>query len=355
MLKVKGSEKIEKSEVKSILIRATNWVGDVVMTMPALEAVRENFPQSSITILAKPWVVPLYENHPAVDRVIPFKKGNGYLADLFEVIRIIGLIHRQAFDLAVLFQNAIEAALLTCFGHVRFRVGYNTDARGIFLTHRVIRSDEVLKVHQVEYYLSILRAMGWKAISREPFIYVSPEDVKRAGILLSSNGITPGGFLIGLSPGAIFGEAKRWPVDRFAKIGDWAVEKWGAKVLVMGSKKEEEICDLLSNSMNRDSLNLCGRTTLGEAMGVISQCDFFLSNDSGLMHIAAALGIPTLAVFGSTNPLATGPRGQKTGIVRHEIECAPCLKPVCPKDFKCMLSIEPEEVWKEMEILREGI
>jgi len=354
MLKVAARKKIDKSKVRNILIRATNWVGDVVMTMPALEAVRENFPESSITVLSKPWVVSLYENHPAVDKVIHFNKGNGYFADLFEVIRTIGLIRKQTFDLAILFQNAIEAALLSYFGNVRFRVGYNTDARGLFLTHKVIRSDEVLKVHQVEYYLSILRAMDWGAISRDPTVHVSSENVQKARMILSSNGIKPEDFLIGLSPGAIFGEAKRWPVDRFARIGDWAVEKWGSKVLVMGSRKEKGICDLLSSSMNHSSLNLCGQTTLGEAMGIISLCDFFVTNDSGLMHIAAALGVPTLAIFGSTDPVATGPRGPKTRIVRHETECAPCLKAVCPKDFQCMLSIKPEEVWEEMEILREG-
>ena len=246
MLKVAARKKIDKSKVRNILIRATNWVGDVVMTMPALEAVRENFPESSITVLSKPWVVSLYENHPAVDKVIHFNKGNGYFADLFEVIRTIGLIRKQTFDLAILFQNAIEAALLSYFGNVRFRVGYNTDARGLFLTHKVIRSDEVLKVHQVEYYLSILRAMDWGAISRDPTVHVSSENVQKARMILSSNGIKPEDFLIGLSPGAIFGEAKRWPVDRFARIGDWAVEKWGSKVLVMGSRKEKGICDLLS-------------------------------------------------------------------------------------------------------------
>ncbi len=354
MLKAVTSKKIDKSEVRRILIRATNWVGDVVMTMPALEAIRKNFPGSSITVIAKPWVMSLYENHPAVDKVIHFKKGRGYLADFFELIRVIGLIRRQTFDLAILFQNAIEAALLAYFGGVRFRVGYNTDGRGIFLTNRIIRSDEILKAHHIEYYLYILRAMGWEAINRDPTVHVSEEYVKKARMLLNSKRIKPEDFLIGFSPGAIFGEAKRWPVDRFAKIGNWAVERWNSKVLVMGSRKEKKICDLLSYSMNHSSFNLCGQTTLAEAIGFISQCDFFVTNDSGLMHIAAALGVPTLAIFGSTDPLATGPRGPKTRIVKHEIECAPCLKPVCPKDFRCMLSIEPEEVWKEMVKLREG-
>jgi heptosyltransferase-2 len=222
----------------------------------------------------------------------------------------------------------------------------------LLLSHRVIRNKEVLKAHQVEYYLGLLRAFGWEAMRRDPHLYVAEEDVEKARDLLGFGDIKGGDFLLGLSPGAVFGEAKRWPPERFARIGDWAVERWGAKVVVMGAQKEKDICKSLDRSMINRPLNLCGRTTLGEAMGLISQCKFFLTNDSGLMHIAAALGVPTVAVFGSTDPVATGPRGQKTRIVRHETECAPCLKPTCPTDHHCMLSIGPEEVWEEMEDLR---
>ncbi|MBW1703767.1 MAG: lipopolysaccharide heptosyltransferase II [Deltaproteobacteria bacterium] len=354
-LKVIGNKKIDKSKVSRIMVRATNWVGDAIMTLPALEALRENFPDSSITVLGKPWMLPLLENHPAVDRVITLRKEGRYLADLVEVIRVIREIRKQKFDLAVLFQNAFEAAFLAYLGGAEFRLGYNTDGRGFLLSHGIIRNDEILKVHQVEYYLIILRAMSWNAASRDPSLYVDKKYIEDARRLMDSNGIKKDDFLIGLSPGAIFGEAKRWPSKRFARIGDWAVERWGARVVVMGSEKEMDICRGLSDFMANRPINLCGRTSLGEAMGVISQCRFFVTNDSGLMHMAAALNVPTVAVFGSTDPVATGPRGPNTRIVKHDIECAPCLKPTCPEDFRCMLSIEPEEVWDEMEDLREDV
>jgi heptosyltransferase-2 len=354
-LKVIGNKEIDKSKVTRIMVRATNWVGDAVMTLPALEAIRENFPHSSITVLGKPWMLPLLEKHPAVDRVIILRKKGRYLKDFFEVIRVVREIRKQGFDLAVLFQNAFEAALLAYLGGAAFRLGYNTEGRGFLLSHRVIRNDEVLKVHQVEYYLSILRAMGWKAASRDPSLYVDKKYLNDARRIMESNGIKKGDFLIGLSPGAIFGEAKRWPSERFARIGDWAVERWGAKVVVLGSEKEMDICRGLSDFMENRPVNLCGRTSLGEAMGVISRCRFFVTNDSGLMHMAAALSVPTVAVFGSTDPVATGPCGPNTRIVKHDIECAPCLKPTCPGDFRCMLSIEPEEVWDAMEALREDV
>jgi heptosyltransferase-2 len=259
------------------------------------------------------------------------------------------------FDLAILFQNAFEAALLALLGGVKFRIGYNTDARRLFLTHAVIRNDQVLGLHQVEYYLSILRAMEWEAETRDPQLFVDEKDMGAVRSLLLSNGISEDDFLLGLSPGAIFGPAKRWPAERFAAVGDWSVERWGSKVLVMGSHKENDICTAVYNSMKYPAMNVCGRTTLGEAMALIKRCHFFVSNDSGLMHIAAALGVPMVAIFGSTDPAATGPRSQKARIIKHQIDCSPCLKPDCPTGYRCLSSIEAAEVWNEMEILRENL
>jgi heptosyltransferase-2 len=141
-------------------------------------------------------------------------------------------------------------------------------------------------------------------------------------------------------------------MERFAVIGDWATEHWGAKVIVMGSRREEEICGSVTGSMRNTSLNMCGKTTLGEAMALIKRCKFFVSNDSGLMHVAAALGRPMIAIFGSTDPVKTGPLSQRANIVKLDVDCAPCFKPVCPLDYRCMLGIEPDRVWREMEIMR---
>ena len=355
MTKVAGKKNIDKSRINRILIRGTNWVGDAIMTLPALEAVRGNFPSSTLAVLARPWVIPLLENHPGVDHLLPLRKGRGYLTDLVEIIRMAGHIRRLRFDLAILFQNAFEAALLTFLGGIGLRIGYNTDGRRLLLSHAVIRNDEILRQHQVEYYLSILRAVGWEARSKDPDLFVGEKDEESIRSLLLSNGIGDNDFLLGLGPGAIFGPAKRWPYERFAVIGDWAVERWGAKVLVMGSEKEKEICEALRGSMKYAPRNLCGMTTLGEAMALVRRCDFFVTNDSGLMHMAAALNVPTVAVFGSTDPVATGPRNKNARIVKHDMDCSPCLKPYCPIDYGCMLAIEPDEVWNEMEMLREKV
>ncbi len=343
---------LEKSNINNILIRTTNWVGDAVMTLPALEAVRENFPKSRITVIARPWVVPVFENHPAINDLLVYQKHDKLPDNISEIRTLINKIRKNKYDLAVLFQNAFEAALIVYLGGVKSRLGFDSDGRGFLLTHAVKRKEKIFAVHQVEYYLSILKSVGLEAKSRNPVLHISKKDSAQADALLEINGINRNDFLLGLGPGAIFGNAKRWPVERFAKIGDWAAEKWNAKVIIMGSNKEKEIGTSMTGLMRHKPVDFCGATSLGEAMGIIGRCNLFVTNDSGLMHIAAALGVPTLAIFGSTDHVATGPRGVKTRIIKHDIDCSPCLKPECPTDFRCMLSIEAEEVWNEMEKFR---
>lgn len=346
---------LDKSNINNILIRATNWVGDAVMTLPALEAVRENFQSASITVLARPWVAPVFENHPAVKNTLIYNRHDGLKKNISEFFHITNLVRKNRYDLAILFQNAFEAALLAYLGRVTYRLGFDSDGRGLMLTHAIQRSSEIFAVHQVEYYLSILKAVGLKAESRNPVLYLSKKDIAKAENLLQLQGICKNDFILGISPGAIFGNAKRWPFERFAKISDWASERWGAKVIILGSGKEKDIGNKIAGIMRNKAADFCGTTSLGEAMGIISRCNLFVTNDSGLMHVAAALGVPTLAIFGSTDHVATGPRGIKTRIIKHDIDCSPCLKPECPTDFKCMLSIEPEEVWDEIDKFRQII
>ena len=350
---VVDKNRINKQEINRILVRATNWVGDMVMCLPALEAVRDNFPKSHITVLAKPWVEDMLRSHPAVDRMMTLNKGQGFLSDVTEVIRVVQEIRRSKFDLAVLFQNAFEAALLAFLGGVRYRLGYNTDLRGILLTHPVKRDPEIMKRHQVEYYLAILSSMHWSSEKREPRLFIVDHDQQKAECILKSGGMDDKQVLLGLCPGAIYGPAKRWPAERFADIGDRAAGVWQAGVILFGSAKEKEICQQVAQNMKQTPLDLGGKTSLGEAMAVMQKCHLILTNDSGLMHVAAALDRPLAAIFGSTNPVTTGPASKKAVVIRHETDCAPCLKPACPKDFRCMLDISTDEVWDKMQKLKE--
>ena len=354
-MKVRFRHKISPDEVKRILIRSTNWVGDTVMMLPSLVAVRETFPRAEITVLANPWVLPLLENHPAVDRTIVIDKGRGVISAAKEVLLIISRVRNLRFDLAVLFQNAFEAALLSYLGGARYRVGYNTDGRSLFLTHTVIRDKAILSAHQVDYFLGLVDTMGWQVTETKPVVYLSKEDTKTISRMLSSEGICDNDMLVGLNPGAAYGPAKRWPAERFAVIGDWASKRWNAKVVLFGSSSEAAIAKEVATLMKAEPLNVCGKTTLGQAMALIKRCDFFLTNDSGLMHIAAALNRPLVAVFGPTDHVQTRPVSRNARMVRHDLECSPCLKQVCPLDQRCMLSIEPHEVWREMEDLEKEV
>lgn len=340
---------MKEDEFHRILVRMPNWVGDLVMALPALEALREHFPRSTLVALARPWVTPLLENHPCVDRVMVLRKGRGYPRDAIALLKTVTEVRRSRFDLAFLFQNAFEAAMIARLAGIPVRIGYSTDGRGFLLSHAVPRDREVLRRHQVEYYLHLLRAMGWKAETRDPRLYVGDRQQAAAKALLEVFGIRDKDLVVGLSPGAAYGPAKRWPAGRFAAVGDRAAETWGAKVLVVGSGGDKEICDAVTLAMRSPAVNLCGRTSLDEVVGVIRRCRAFVTNDSGLMHVAAALDVPLAAIFGSTDPAATGPRSPKARVIRKPMDCAPCLRPECTREYACLRSIEPEEVWRELE------
>jgi heptosyltransferase-2 len=343
---------IDRSTIKKILVRSTNWVGDVVMTLPALETVGECFPECHVSVLAKPWVAPLFEGHPVVDDVITYNKSNGVFSGIKDIFRLSSELKKQQFDLAILFQNAFEAALIVKLAGIQHRVGFNTDHRGFLLTDTVPMQFNFKRDHQIGYYQDILKHLGCQCEERDPELYISEKNRIKADELLKSIGIKEGETVLGLSPGAIFGPAKRWPPDRFASIGDLAEENWNAKVILFGSNKEKDICSKVSEQMKTRPFNLCGRTGLGEAIALIKRCNFFVTNDSGLMHVAGALKIPLVAIFGSTNPYATGPRGSQAVVIQHETDCSPCLKQECPTDFRCMLDVEADEVWTALQKLR---
>ena len=336
-----------------ILVRSTNWIGDVVMTLPALEALRERFPTSRITVLARPWVTPLICAHPAVDGVLELAGNQGRVRNALEVLRAANRVRSMRFHMAVLFQNAFEAALIAWAARVPARAGYDTDARRILLTHPLSRKRARTHRHQVEYYLDLVRALGWHGIAREPRVFTTPADRAEASKILTAEDLSSSGMRIGVAPGAAYGPAKRWPPERFARVADRAADAWHARVLILGSRGDAKACEAVGGAMRHRAVNLCGRTGLGQAVALIESCGLFLTNDSGLMHVASALNVPTVAIFGSTDPVATGPRSPRARVVRNPVQCSPCFRTVCPTDFRCMLGITPERVWEEVrQVLR---
>ncbi len=333
-------------EIKRILIRGTNWIGDAVLTMPAINAVRQKFPDAEISILVKPWVAGLFENSPDIDRIIIYDdKKYGRLCGKR---KLISDLKKHKFDMAILFQNAFEAAFLSYLARIPVRYGYNTDGRGMLLTHKIVLSDETLKKHQIWYYLDLLRPMGINIKKPELSLKIGNKDKAAASNMLKKNRIKKCDLIIGINPGASYGPAKRWFSERYAKLADMLIDRYSAMIILFGSKEDKEVTNEIASLSSHKLINLAGKTSLSEAIALIERCRVFITNDSGLMHIAAALNAPVIAIFGSTSPERTGPYGSSHHVIYKNVKCSPCLKRVCPADFKCMDLISVDEVFSHI-------
>jgi len=315
------------------------------MTTPAVRAVRKNFPHAEISILVKPWVAPVFENNPHIDRLIKYDSV-GRHEGLIGKKRLARDLRQYKFDTAILLQNAFEAALITFLAGIPFRIGFNTDARGLLLSHSIPCSSEIKKVHQTQYYLRILEGLGLDNDGQDLELSVSEHNKKRALQILDQYGMDVSYRFVGINPSATFGPAKQWFPGRYARLSDRIQEAIGTHVILFGGPEDQRLGREISQLMKHPPLNLCGKTNLEEAMALIQQCDLFITNDSGLMHVAAALDVPLIAIFGSTNPITTGPWGKRSRIIRISIECSPCLKPECPEEhFICMDQINVDMVF----------
>ena len=329
-----------------ILIRATNWIGDAVLSLPAIRAVRGRFPDAELCVLARPWVAAVYEGERAVDRILILHGAPG-VRDLRAKLRLAWELRRERFDLAIVLPNSFESALLLRLAGIPRRIGYARDGRSILLTQAVPTPETgSISRHQRFYYLELLRRAG--IIDELPLVsdirFDGVEIARRRGEeLLAARGVhLP---VIGVSPGAAYGGAKRWLPERFASAAGQVAEKTGATVLVFGSEAEQKLCGEVAAACG--GLNLAGQTTLRQFIDMTAACLAFLSNDSGAMHIAAALGIPSVTVFGPTDETATGPVGPGARVLREPVECAPCLKRECPIDHRCMTRVSAEMVATE--------
>lgn len=321
------------------------------MTTPAVRAIRHNFPGARISMLAKPWVVPVFAHSPHVDEIIIFD-ANGRHKGFGGTIRLAKDLRAYRFDAAILLQNAIEAALIAFMAGIPNRIGFDTDARRMLLTHSVHCTKAIKSIHQTGYYLKMLEGAGLVAGAPTLELRVGTEDRQRAGRILAAHGITPDHRVVGLNPSATFGPAKRWFPERYAALGDRLHKNRDATILIFGGPADRELGQTISRMMAAPAIDLSGRTTLIEAMALIDRCVAFVTNDSGLMHVAAALNTPLVAIFGPTNYITTGPYSPTSRIVRAPIECSPCMKSVCPLGhMNCMKQITVDMVFDAVKAL----
>jgi len=330
--------------VKRILVRGTNWIGDAVLTTPALAALRTRFPQARIALLVKPAVAELLQCHPAIDDIVLYRDPGPH-AGLGGKLSLALQLNRGRYDLAILLQNAFEAAAVTALAGIPNRYGYATDGRSFLLTHRVALTPKTRRKHQVEYYLDLLRPLGIPVEPSALTLRTTSGEDAAASELLHAFGVKPDQVVIGLNPGSVYGSAKRWIPERFAQVADRLAAEHEACVLIFGGRGEEELGTAIAGMMTAPTIAFSGRTTVRQLMALIKQCRLFITNDTGPMHVAAAFGVPLVAIFGPTNPVTTSPYGLGHELVRHPVECSPCLLRECPIDHRCMQGIGVDTVY----------
>jgi heptosyltransferase-2 len=333
-------------EIQQVVVRGTNWVGDSVMTVPALRALRRVVPQAKITLVLRPGVRGLFADADFVDELLVYDRRN-----MFSAFTQAREWKKRNFDLALLFQNAFEAALIPFLAGVPLRLGYATESRQALLSHPLALPDWRSSRHEVFYYLYLVTALEQLLYQTsnicesdpDASLKLSESRIQEATQLLRANGLNTDGRIVAICPGSINSRAKRWPADSFAKLADKLLEE-GRQIAFVGSKAEEDVTREVTRRMSGRSVVLTGKTTIDQLTSILAVVDLVVTNDTGPAHIAAALGRPTLVIFGPTNPLTTRPFSGQAEILRHPPDCAPCMLRDCPIDHRCMTAITVEEV-----------
>ncbi|MCI0336458.1 MAG: lipopolysaccharide heptosyltransferase II [Acidobacteria bacterium] len=348
------------NRIERILVRGTNWIGDAVMATPALQRIRSSFRESHITLLAAPRITGLFEGSPFFDEIIEYRRREGGVRAFIEAVKTI---RARRFDLAVLFQNAFEAALLAWLGGSRLRIGFDEQARGFLLTHKLHRGPEHRNRHQVHDYLDIVAECERVCFGHDfhsenkkplPSLTASRSQQNAARALFQSLSLDSSSHpLIALNAGATNSRAKCWPEDRFAALAERLIKELNARIILIGAASERDYAErVMEQVKTRCAINLAGRTSMAELIGLLDACDLLVSNDTGPAHIAAALGRPTLTIFGPTNEFETAPTGSRAELIRAEgIKCARCMLRDCPIDHRCMTRISADEVFERARAL----
>jgi len=317
---------ISAQDLKSfrILIRSSNWLGDAVMSVPAVRAIKNGRPDARVTVAAPVNIAPMWKLVPEVDTIIPLPNDS--------LLPVISLLKRQRnFDVAILFPNSLRVALESWLSGIPRRVGYRGHWRRLLLnqTVREPRKPGPPEHHSLRF-LRIARECGAETSNAQP--------------LPQTSNIKPQTSKLGLCPGAEYGPAKRWLPERFAEVAAKVNAQSSAQWILFGTKNDMAIGDQIAAAIGDHCVNRIGHTTLDQLIDELRECRLVLTNDTGTMHLAALLGVPVVAIFGSTEPRLTGPLGDGHIILRHHVECSPCFLRECPIDFRCMKAVRSVEV-----------
>lgn len=332
-----------------ILIKGANWIGDAVMSIPALRRTRMAFPDASIALHTRRWAEGVFRDAGIFDEIISYDPSGSKMRTVIEQAKVL---RRHSFDAAVLLPNSFESAMTVGLAGIPRRFGYRTDGRRILLTDSLPVPEWKSVRHESEFYSNLadlfIKSMGGEAGSAptETSLTVSLERKSGAINRLASFGMGYGFPVVAIGAGSTNSMAKRWPAEYFAKLCENLSSSFDAEIVLLGAANEADVGAELLKLTDAKLLDLIGKTDLSEATATLAIVDLFVSNDMGLAHIAASLGTPTLTIFGPTNETATAPLGPNARFVREVVECSPCMLRECPIDHRCMTRLTPERVFE---------
>ncbi|NGX59962.1 MAG: ADP-heptose--LPS heptosyltransferase 2 [Chlamydiae bacterium] len=329
---------------KNIIVRMPNWIGDMVMATPILSDLRKTYPRSSITAMCRAPISDLLKEDPEVDELFCFSKASSF-SRRSDKKNIIEKLRQGKYDLGILLTHSLSSAWWFWQGHVKTRLGYDCNGRRLLLSRPVPLPPNIERQHLVITYKMLLEPLGIPISNTPPRLFLSDKEVEEARTLLKQHGVTKEKVVVGINPGATYGSAKCWLPERFREVAAKLLMDPNVTIVFFGDQPTAPLVKQICVGLGPRVINLAGLTSLREVATLISLCEVLLTNDSGPMHIADALGTKIVALFGSTNEIVTGP--YRTGKVIHKhVECSPCYQRTCPIDFRCMKEIEADEVYQ---------
>jgi heptosyltransferase II len=336
---------------KNIIVRMPNWLGDLVMSTPILHDLRHHFPDAKITAMCPSSISSLLLEDPHINELISFNRPGRWLNQKAKA-EIIDPLRNGNYNCAILLTNSFSSAWWFWRAGIKNRIGYPMHLRRFLLDRSVPIPKEIETQHLVITYKMLLESLEIPLSATPPSLYLTLKEQSEARELLQSHGVQLHHRLIGMNPGAAYGSAKCWPADRFKELTAKLLQNPNVEIIFFGDKAGAPLVNEICAGYSERVTNLAGKTTIRQLMSLLRTCDVLLTNDSGPMHIASALGTPLLALFGSTNDRTTGPyKGAQ--IIHKHVTCSPCYRRECPIDFRCMTSISAEEVYgKLLDILK---
>jgi heptosyltransferase II len=327
---------------RRIVVKEVKWLGDLVMSLPALRAIRRSFPDAWICVVTKSELASFFDGVAWIDEVIPYTVQRG-LRGIGDRRSLVNTIRSRGFDLAVVFPNSFESALWVRMARIPRRAGYIKDARGLMLTHKLKPPPHAMNGHQVHYWLAMVRStLGASGTVQDCALTADPNHLQEMGTWLDAHRKHKGSRLIAVAPTASFGPAKEWPAPHFVQLINELAERHDAECVLVGAPVERPRCESIASASPHGAMVAAGETSVGQLVALLGLADGFVGNDSGAMHVAAALGRPTVGIFGSTNPARTGPLGPGTRVLWQRLACSPCLARTCRfGHYNCLNEITP--------------